>query len=197
MKVYTELSDLELLSMLRDSNEYAFNIIFKRYWKSLFDEAHKRLRNVMQSEEVIHDVFADLWAKRSGQHIENLLPYLKTAVKYQVFMLYKKEKKLPFFEEPLENMAIASLQADSMLFAKELRACIDTWLEMQPEKRREIFRLRYIDDFSTREISEKLNISQKTVQNTLATALFSLKESLGISMIAVASIISYLSEKTS
>jgi RNA polymerase sigma factor (sigma-70 family) len=179
MDSYAGLDDHELISMLGNGDESAFNVIFKRHWKTLYDEAFKRLRNEMQSEEIVQDVFAQLWIRRDTQKIENLLPYLRTAVKYQVFSLYKKVKQLPAFEEPLEHMAIATLQADSQFFAKELRRYIDAWLEMQPEKRREIFRLRYLEDYSTKEISEKLNISQKTVQNTLATAILSLKQSLG------------------
>jgi RNA polymerase sigma factor (sigma-70 family) len=182
MRVYAELNDQELLLSLKSGDETAFNAIFKRHWKALYDEAYKRLRNQMQSEEIVQDVFADLWIKREMQKIENLLPYLRTAVKYQVFMLYKKFQQLPKFEEPLDFFATASLQADSEFSAKELRGCIDSWLEMQPEKRREIFRLRFIEEFSTKEISEQLHISQKTVQNTLAIALLSLRECLGITL---------------
>lgn len=185
MKVYEELSDQELVSMLKSADELAFNTIFKRYWKILYNEAFKRLRNEAQSEELVQDVFADLWAKRHEQQITILPAYLRSMLKYQVFKLYKKNKQLPHFEEPLEYMAVATLQADSQFFAKELRGCIDTWLQMQPEKRGEIFRLRYIEDYSTKEISERLNISQKTVQNTLATALISLKECLGAVLTAL------------
>jgi RNA polymerase sigma factor (sigma-70 family) len=185
MQSYTELSDDSLLLKLRTGDELAFNVIFKRYWKNLYDDAFKRLRNNTQSEEIVQDVFANLWVKRYDQKIENLQPYLRTAVKYQVYMLYKKELLLPNFEEPLEHMALATLQADSLFFAKELRGCIDTWLQTVPEKRREIFRLRYIEEYSTMEISKQLNISQKTVQNTLATALISLKKSLNSSLMAL------------
>ena len=49
---------------------------------------------------------------------------------------------------------------------------------MQPEKRREIFRLRYIEEFSTKEIAEELNLSQKTVQNQLLIGQGSLREAV-------------------
>jgi RNA polymerase sigma factor (sigma-70 family) len=192
MKIYAELNDQKLLSSLKSGDDTAFNAIFKRHWKTLYDEAYKRLRDPMQSEEVVQDVFADLWIKREMQKIENLLPYLRTAVKYQVFMLYKKFQQLPKFEEPLDFFATASLQADSEFSAKELRGCIDSWLEMQPEKRREIFRLRFIEEFSTKEISEQLHISQKTVQSTLAIALLSLRECLGITLTASLIFTAYL-----
>ncbi len=194
MKLDNTLTDRELLDMLKNGDDGAFNAIFKRHWKTLYSEAYKRLKNPMQSEEIVQDVFASLWLKRTENKIENLLPWLRTAVKYQVFMLYKETRQLPVFEEPLEYMAVATQQADSKFYAKELLACIDVWLETQPEKRREIFRLRYIEDYSTKEISEMLNISQKTVQNTLATALLSLKQSLGFVLAAATVVLIHFGE---
>ena len=195
MQVYTHISDHDLLFMLRADDELAFNEIFRRHWKVLYSHAYRRLKNAAQSEEIAQEVFANLWIKRKKQQIECLLPYLLSVVKYQVFMLYKRVERLPHFEEPLEDMAVATMQADSMFFAHELQDCIDTWLGTQPEKRREIFRLRYIEEYSTKEISEKLSISQKTVQNTLATALSSLKQSLGPGLITAITMMSLLNRK--
>ena len=100
-------------------------------------------------------------------------------------MLYKKGKTSPIFEEPLEYIALDSLQADSLLNVKELKSCISLWLSMQPEKRGEIFRLKYMEDLTTREISEILGISQKTVQNQLITSFTSLREFLTKLMIVL------------
>lgn len=47
-----------------------------------------------------------------------------------------------------------------------------------PLKRREVFELRYEEGLSTHDIAEKLNITQKTVQNQLIKAVDSIKEAL-------------------
>ena len=156
----------------------AFNVIYERHWKKLLNETHKRLRNMEVAEEVVQDVFANLWERRGKIEIRSLYPYLLTSVRYQVFMLYKKKQSTPFFEEPLEDMALSSLQTDALVIEKELKNCIHFWHSMQPEKRAEIFRLKHFEDFSTREISEMLGISQKTVQNQLLTSMASLRDFL-------------------
>jgi RNA polymerase sigma-70 factor (ECF subfamily) len=46
---------------------------------------------------------------------------------------------------------------------------------MQPEKRRQVFVMKFSQDLSTREISEILKVSQKTVQNQFTTSLKSLR----------------------
>jgi RNA polymerase sigma factor (sigma-70 family) len=171
-------TDPELLIMMKQGSKAAFDEIYERYWKKLFNDTYKRLRKMEVVEEIVQDVFADLWAKREVKEIQYLYKYLLTAVRYTVFTTYKKNKATPYFEEPLEHMALSSLESDTLLNVKELQGCIAIWMTMQPEKRAEIFRLKYVEDFSTREISEMLGISQKTVQNQLLTSFNSLREFL-------------------
>ena len=178
MRIYTTLSDAELVSSLKQDSKAAFDEIYKRYWQKSFNEAYKRLREPQVCEELVQDVFTYLWLKRVGKQIDNLEAYIKISVRYQIFMQYKKGKRLPVFEEPLEHMAVADTQADSEINLKELKAKIEQWLEMQPEKRREIFKMRFQEELSTKEISEILGITQKTVQNQLITATNQLRSTL-------------------
>lgn len=173
---YRSFEDEELVNRMMIGDKLAFDEIYNRYWKKLYDDTYKRLKRAEQVEEIIQDVFADLWVKRAGKEIIKLYPYLLMSVRYHVFAIYRKGKTAPQFEEPLENMAFSSLQADSLLNEKELKGCIAIWLSMQPLKRGEIFRMKYVDEMSTREISELLGIAQKTVQNQLLTAFASLRE---------------------
>jgi RNA polymerase sigma factor (sigma-70 family) len=176
--LHTTLTELQLADLLRKGDEDAFNEIYKRFWKKIYNESYKRLRDTELTEDIVQDVFADLWIKRFNRDIENLGAYLISATRYQVFMLYKKSNKQPFFETPLEYLAHPSLAADSAYEVKELHDCIYEWMNLQPEKRREVFRLKFIEDRSTKEVSEVLNISQKTVQNQFTTSIHSLRSTL-------------------
>lgn len=179
MYIDENAADDALVTMLMDGSEAAFDLIYERYWKKLYNEAYKRLNDSSDSEEIVQDVFVDLWNKRENRQIDNLRGYLLGAVRYQVFAVYHKRKNLPAFEEPLDYMAFSSDDADSGYMRDELLASIHLWLETQPEKRREIFRLRYLEGLSTLEIAEQLDISRKTVQNQLNTSQQSLRESIG------------------
>jgi len=175
---HKSLTDTQLADLLHEGDEGAFNEIYKRFWKKIYNESFKRLKDAELAEDVVQDVFADLWIKRAGRNIENLAAYLVSATRYQVFMLYKKNNNQPFFEGPLEYLNHPSLFADSVYEVRELKDCINEWMSMQPEKRREVFRLKFIEDKSTKEIGEVLNISQKTVQNQYTTSLHSLRSTL-------------------
>ena len=64
------------------------------------------------------------------------------------------------------------------LYSDDLRASLDVAIESLPPKCREVFRLSYLEDLSNREISERLGISQSTVENHMYAALKQLRRKL-------------------
>jgi RNA polymerase sigma factor (sigma-70 family) len=180
---YRSLEDSKLVSLIMEGDRLAFDEVYERYWKRLYNDTYKRLKSIVMIEEIVQDVFSNLWSSRGKRNIQNIYPYLLTSVRYQVFMLYKKGKSTPVFEEPLEHMVLATLQADSLFNEKELKGCVSMWMALQPDKRRAVFQMKYIDEKTTREISETLGISQKTVQNQLLTSFSSLRDFLSKVMI--------------
>lgn len=174
-----------LVHLLQQGVEEAFDEIYARYWRKLFNAAYKRTGEMTQAEEIVQDVFVDLWSKRKNREIHQLYPYLLSAVRYQVFLLYKKSKSLPVFEAPMEHLTISSDKPDGSFFLEELLAAVQRWLDLQPEKRREIFRLRYIEQLSTKEIAEELDITQKTVQNQLLNGQDSLRAAVSKLIVSI------------
>jgi len=174
----SNLSDAELVLSMKEGNKAAFDVIYDRYWKKLYNETFKRLNNAENVEEIVQDVFMDLWSNHHKRVIQHLYAYLVTAARYTVYAAYKKKETTPHFVEPLDHMSISTLEADTLLNVKEIKQCVNVWIVTQPEKRAEIFRLRYLEEYTTREIGEMLGISQKTVQNQLITSFASLRSYL-------------------
>jgi RNA polymerase sigma-70 factor (ECF subfamily) len=61
---------------------------------------------------------------------------------------------------------------------REMQQLIELWIETLPVKRKEIFILYYREQLTTQEIAERLNLSQKTVQNQLGLAFNDLRGKL-------------------
>ena len=61
MSIYSKYSDGELLKFLRGGNEEAFREIYERYWKRMFYKAGKNLNNAALAEELVQDIFLDIW----------------------------------------------------------------------------------------------------------------------------------------
>src|SRR5215469_17034652 len=124
-------------------DEAAFSEIYERYWLKLYNESHKRLKDEALCADVIQDIFADLWLNRECREIENLAAYLFTAVRYRIFALHKKDKCISAFIEPIEFIAASASDPDSIFFEKEIRECIEIWLKLQPEKRKQVFAMKF------------------------------------------------------
>ena len=178
MKAEETISDYELLQLLRQNSADGFVKVYNHFWPSLFDAAYKRLRDKAACEDVLQNVFTDLWFRKEKVVISNLGAYLHTAVRYQV---YKKSLQLQpeaDFFKLLENAIESSFSADDQLYTKELAQLVELWVKALPRKRRRIFLMHYGESLSTQEIASRLNISQKTVQNQLNTATIEIKSRL-------------------
>lgn len=165
------LSDQELLLMLQEGDRAAFDVIYLRYWRMLCDAAYRRLSDRQQSEDIVQEIFIRLWVRRAELSIDDLPAYLKRAVKYQVFNYVTRNKVSIDFYEPFALLLSDTATADGALLAKEVMMLVEDYAATLPERRREIFLLHMQQRLSTREIAERLNLSQKTVQNQLLAAM--------------------------
>lgn len=177
--------DKDLLALLSESNHLAFQEIWGRYWQLIYNTAYKRLKNSNLCQDAVQDIFADLWLRRETLDISNLPAYLNKAIRYKVFKVLADTKAdTPFFDI-FENMADTAVGADNNVLEKELFDLAALWLESLPEKRRQVFLMRYTEGLSTKEIAQRLSISQKTVQNHLGRATNSLNEQLFVFTVAM------------
>lgn len=168
----------ELLRLLQQNNEEGFAKIYRALWPSLFDTAYKRLKDKEKCQDIVQNVFADLWHRKDKVVITNLSAYLHTAVRFQVYKHALKLSPHSDFFGVLDQALESCFRADDTLITKELSTLVQLWIEALPSKRRKIFLMRYTEELSTQEIANRLNISQKTVQNQLNTATLDIKSRL-------------------
>lgn len=178
MALLTRQNEQELLSLIREDDRAAFSRLYKAYWPELYSTIYKRTHDRAQSEDIIQNVFADFWLRRERLHIENLGGYLHTAVRHQLYKLISRNPERAQHLDAFEELIISPLAADNPLREKEIAELIRLWLEALPEKRRQIFLMHYTEELSTREIAERLGISQNTVQSQLFRANESLRTRL-------------------
>jgi RNA polymerase sigma-70 factor (family 1) len=167
--------DHVLFDLLKQGDEVAFAKIYNLYWVELYNAAYKRLPEKEKCQDIIQNIFTDLWNRKAELDLEKPLAYLHTAVRFQVLKHISRSPKNNFFAESFENELISPLQADGELLEREVAGLIELFIKALPEKRRKIFLMHYFEGLSTAQISVELNISQKTVQNQLTTATHALR----------------------
>jgi RNA polymerase sigma factor, sigma-70 family len=174
---YASHHDESLLARLREGNLEAFNILYDKYWSVLLDESYKRLEDLASCEEIVQDVFIELWEHCSKREIHNVGAYLFACMKYKVFEIYKKNKRRNILiEEKHQSYEWQEAVEGDQYAEKDLKSLIEQWIANLPQKRKEIFKMRYLDGLTTKEISDLTETSQNTVQNHLGVSIQKLKK---------------------
>jgi RNA polymerase sigma-70 factor (family 1) len=156
--------------------ENAFRILCDRYWEPLYKTALYRLGNSADAEDAVQEVFISLWRNRNTIEIKQTLsPYLFSALKYCIIKkIYRKARK--GLHTPLSVDEINCGDSSEEIFRyKELQQIIGKEVSELPERMQQIYRLSREENFSSREISQRLLISEQTVKNTLSVALKKLR----------------------
>ena len=152
--------------------------LYQDHWKSLYASAYKILKDKQASEDIVQDVFVQMWNKRHELQINtSIQAYLFASVRYEVF---RKIRELKKFEPIADEMIIRYSESSpaERLEYKEYLQQISQEVYKLPEKCREVYVLSREQHLSNKEISNKLSISPKTVRNHLTRALRQLR--LGI-----------------
>jgi RNA polymerase sigma-70 factor (family 1) len=169
----------ELLRRLAEGDQMALTTIYQQFWQPLFISAYNIIKDKNACEDIIQEIFLQLWLKREGLQIkQSLKGYLFAATRYQVFRYIKKTPARQDLFDQLEERSAAS-SPDHTLLQKELAQQINKLVCDLPEKCQQIYRLSREEYLSHKEIAERLNVSTKTVENQLTIALRRMRHSLG------------------
>ncbi|WP_127137062.1 RNA polymerase sigma-70 factor [Flagellimonas oceanensis] len=174
-------NDTWFVLQLKQGDRHAFNRLFNLYWKPLFLSAFNVLRDKKICEEIIQDIFIGIWKNRQNLEIKvSLEKYLYSCVRYQVFNQFRKNQqnlRAELFENLEERCTYDN--PESEVLYKELVQKVDSIVDKLPEKCRLVYKMSREEQLSHKEISNRLNISPKTVENHITKALFVLRASLG------------------
>lgn len=160
--------------MIKQSNHIAFHEFYQRHWEHLYLRAFSILQNSDVSEDIVQDVFLEIWNRRIDLNIEKPSQYLFTCVKYAIFKVLQKQKLKERHLNTLNSIDLL-VQAEASMDTQEIEQAILDHLDLLPGRCKEIFVMSRFENMSNREIALKLGISTKTVENQIYRALKSLK----------------------
>lgn len=160
-------------------DEASLKLLLEQYHNYLVVVGLRYLTDRQRVEDVIHDVFADLWNSRKQVEIAHgVKSFLRGAVVNKCLAIIRKEARISLVEEHSYELSDRRASADQLVDRDNLKKSIDEIVRSLPEKCRMVFTLSRVEGLSHREISERMEISKKTIENHMTKALKTLRTEL-------------------
>jgi RNA polymerase sigma-70 factor (ECF subfamily) len=159
----------------------SFELLFDKYYSPLCNFTYLFIKDKNVCEEVVSDVFVNIWTKRHQIEIQKELKYyLYRSTKNQLIATIRKQKPTTSINnrDIEENDIVNTLSPETLLLKKELNSKINDLFDKLPKQAGLVLRLKKIDGLKYSEISDLLGISEKTVENHITNAIKRIKKIL-------------------
>ncbi|MEQ9090805.1 MAG: RNA polymerase sigma-70 factor [Balneola sp.] len=173
-----ELTDPELAIKIKNGNHEAFKKFFDRYNAFLLNYLMKRGTAKEAAKDLVQQAFVMIWEKRDEiDETKSLRAFLFRIGYTRMLNLFRDHSKFDEEAAPDEN-TIQEEPDDEDNKRAELNIAIEQAISAMPEKRQEVFRLCFIQEFTYKEAAQVLDVSVKTIENHMGLALKDMRESL-------------------
>lgn len=173
----TYTTDEELIRAIGRDDYISYNKLFGRYYGRLCQYVYGLLMNKDDAEDIVQDLFLSLWKNRAKIEIrENVNGYLYRMAKHLALNYLRSKAHVDSFIRGEEQVELS--YEDTELETKEFRIALYACINELPGRCKEILLLHRIQGLKQKEISEKLDISVKTIKNQIWLALQKLRRCL-------------------
>lgn len=176
MHSYKSLSDQTLLELLRENDALACSELYERYANLVLDNVYSRTHSADVAQEVLQNIFTDLWERRRSLEIATFSHYIVVSVKYQVIAHIRREIAFRKHSDVYKTFVRVSEEGtlNDVRF-NDLEQALRNGVQRLPEKTQLVFRLNRFEGKSIEEISKNLNLSEKAIKYHISRSLKELR----------------------
>ena len=170
----------EAITITRIRTRADFEQLFRSHYSTLCSYANNFLKDTDGAEEIVQEVMFKLWINRESVVFDTSpRSYLFRSVRNSCLNLLKHMNVRDEYRAAREAQVQdwQRSQEDEMIVT-ELEQKIRDAVDKLPVERRKVFVMSRYDGLTYAEIAARLNISVKTVENQMSSALRTLREEL-------------------
>ncbi len=183
--------DKRLAKQILAGDEQALRQFFDEYFPRLYRYAHHRLRNPSDVDDVVQIVLAQAARRLETYRAEStLLTWLVQICRHEISrQLHESTRDAdmmsPFLNDELLRAVVESIEVDGGSTPEadnrriEMISLIQFAMDQLPERYASALELKYIEGFSSKEIADRMQISDEATQSLLARARRAFKEVCG------------------
>jgi RNA polymerase sigma-70 factor (ECF subfamily) len=180
------LSDEEVVARVLAGETGTFEIIMRRYNQRLYRVARAILRNDGEAEDVMQDAYV-----RAYEHLDQFAgrakfsTWLTRIAVHEALARQHRRNRYQDLEpmseqegDPMDRFASLALNPEQQAANSEIRRLLEEAVEKLPDAYRAIFILRDVEDMSTTDAADALEITEENVKVRLHRARALLRKSL-------------------
>lgn len=172
-------NDKSLISAIKKGDKSAYAILFNTYYNKLCTYAYALAEDGKKAEDLTQDVLLKFWLNRKNLKIKTSLnAYLYKSVHNAYLDLYKKEQRSHKLVKQLQMEAVIEFEETDKGEKEKKLARLHSIISNLPEKRQEIFILNKLQNLKYKEIAKLRNISERTVESQIRTALITIRKAV-------------------
>lgn len=175
-------AELALVRRVCTGDEGAFEQIFRAYYARLVSFACTHVGSQALAEEMVQEVFLQLWMRRAQWVVErSLAAYLFRSVRNRILNARRSLRLESAYATEVGRQTEIELSgsSDEELQEAEIGAALAHAIALLPARPRQVFLLSRRQGLSYGEIADVLGIALKTVEMHMGRALAQLRISLG------------------
>ncbi|WP_372634380.1 RNA polymerase sigma-70 factor [Fodinibius sp.] len=168
------------INRIRQGDERAFERLFKRYFYKLSRFAWRYVKSKAIAEELVQEVFADIWDKKKEWNpTSSLKLYLYQSVKHQALDYLKHEQVRGEYDPQwMEKREYPTINFQDTRRQQQIREAISKEIEALPPRSKMTYKLHRHDGLTYEEIAEVMDVSVKTVESQMTRTLKRLRKRL-------------------
>lgn len=180
MENLKQLSDLELLALLKERDESAFTEIYNRFAPKILYQISQMLREPEAAQDLTQDLFITIWNKADNIRSDaNFAGYLYVAAQNSVLLYMRRGKfkseyltSLAAYHDEIAEVVSEGVDVDMMY------ALVQKEIQNLPPKMKEVFELSRKPELSYKDIAAQLGIAENTVKKQVSNALHIIRGNL-------------------
>jgi RNA polymerase sigma-70 factor (family 1) len=168
----------DLVAIIHEGKIPTFTKFYTLFFQRLLLTSDKYIKDVFVAEEIVQNVFLKIWESPENlEEVKSIRSYLyKSVINASINYVNRQKSIAQHHQRMAENVTeeyLIDLDEEN-----ELVVLLYAEIDKLPPQCQKIFKLNRFERLKYKEIATMLNISERTVENHIATALKTLRKSL-------------------
>lgn len=149
-----------VLELLGQGSEFALIQLYDKYNKQIYRAALKFLDSKEQAEDVVQEVFLDVWLRKEEiTNVINIKAFLHAMTKNLVYKNFRQQSYARLASEDFARQVVSENATEATINSLDIEKLLLNAIASLSETQRQVFMMANEQGLSHKQIADKLNLT--------------------------------------